>query len=168
MTFPISVKYNRPLKATITPDNEQQVLQYIEKSILEDKADNVAIQSLYVTYKGSTSSWNWALFKGIDNGTFRLFYKNNCWFLNYQINMRKLFIYTLIMSAIMGAYALLYGGPWWVGIAAFCWLCGGNWLINIVRHGGVASDIAFGIDELFGDQLPPESEEDKERLKSWF
>lgn len=168
MTFPFSVRFNRQLKTVVTPDNEQQILQYIKKSILEDNANNVVVEELLVTYKGSTSPWRGSLFGGVDNGIFNLLCKNNSWFLTYQINMRKLFIYTSIMSAIMGVFALTTGGPWWIGLAAFSWLCGANWLTNIIRHGGVASEIAFGIDELFGDQLPPESEEYKERLKSWF
>jgi len=51
MDFPVSVKFNKPLKILITPDNQQQILQYIEKSILKDKANNVVVEDLRVTYK---------------------------------------------------------------------------------------------------------------------
>lgn len=146
MTFPFSVRFNRSLKTIITSDNEKKILQYIEKSILEDKADNVVVEDMSVNYKGSTSNWRSSLFGSVDNGIFCLVYKNNSWFLNYQINMRRLFIGTSIMSIIMGVFALANNGPWWIGIAAFLWLCGANWVTNFIRHGTVATDIAIGID----------------------
>jgi hypothetical protein len=169
MTFPVSVAFNKSLKTTITSDNKEQILQYIKKSILEDKADNVIIQDTCVSYKGSTSNWRGALFGSVDNGIFNLLYKDNGWFLNYQINMRKLFIGTAILSSIMGVFALVSGGPWWVGIAAFMWLCGANWVINLIRHETVAATIALGIDELIcGKTERLEQEKIPGKLKSWF
>jgi hypothetical protein len=105
----------------------------------------------------------------VDNGVFNLLYKSNSWYLNYQINMRRLFIGTAILSTIMGIFAEVKGKLWWVGIAAFPWLCGANWITNFIRHGGVAANIAEGIDELIaGKELLPEKDENNERLKSWF
>lgn len=172
MTFPFSARFDRPLKTMITPDNKEQILQYIKKRILEDKADNVIVEDMTVCYKGSTSNLRGSLFGSVDNGIFYLVFKNNCWFLDYQINMRELFIVTSIISTIMEVFALATGGPWWIGIAAFLWLCGANWVLSLIRHGGVANDISAGIDELiFGKtELHELPEEDKMtgKLKSWF
>jgi len=169
MIFPFSVCFNRLLKTTITPDNKGQVLQYIGKSILRDKADKVVVEDMFVSYQGSTSYWRGSLFGSVDNGAFYLTYKSNSWFLIYQINMRKLFIGTSILSIAMGIFALVSGGPWWIGIAAFLWLCGANWITNLIRHGTVATDIAVGIDELMlGKTKLPEQDKMTGELKSWF
>jgi hypothetical protein len=170
MIFPFSVNFNNRLKAIITADNQQKILQYIMKRILDNKANNVVIEGMRVTYKGSTSNWRGTLFRSVDDGIFNLIYKDNSWWLIYQINMRKLFIETAILSSIMGVFSLASGGPWWVGIAAFLWLCGVNWIINILRHAAVAADIAVGIDELIYGKKAELPEQDKMtgELKSWF
>lgn len=72
----------------------------------------------------------------------------------------------------MEVFMLVNGGPWWVGIAAFLWLCGANWILNLVRHGGVADDIAARIDRLIcgkteSTELPGEDKMTG-KLKSWF
>ena len=170
MTFPFSVSFNRKLEAAITSDNQHKILLYIKKSILEDKANNIVVEDLVVKYRGSTSNWRGSLFGSVDNGIFYLVYKNNSWFLNYKINMRKLFVGASILSTIMGVFALVNGGPWWIGIMAFLWLCGANWIINLIRHGAVATDIATGIDELVcaKTELLPEQDKMTGELKSWF
>lgn len=152
MVFPFSLRFNKRLKISITQDNEQQILQYIMNCILDDKADYVLIDNKQVTYKGSTSNWRGSLFGSVDDGVFNLIDRDSYWQLNYQINMRNLFIITAILSIAMGLFALANGGPWWIAIAAFLWLCGMNWVINLIRHDAVANTIADGIDELIGDQ----------------
>ena len=175
MIFPFSVSFNESLKTTITPENKEQVLQYIRESILEDKADNVIVDDMQVKYKGSTSMWRGSLFRGVDNGTFNLVVEGNNWVLKYRINMRQLFVATSIMSTVMGVFAIATDGPWWIGIAAFLWLCGANWITNLIRHGSVAVEIATGIDDLIYYKEHPikndedkEDDEDKGKLKSWF
>jgi hypothetical protein len=169
MAFPITVEFNKKLKAVVTADNQLQILEQIKLSISEDKADNIIIEETQVRYKGSTSNWRGSLFGSVDNGTFTLVTKNDEWWLNYKINMQKQFIITAIMSVAMGAYMFIGAGIRWVGFAAFAWLCGGNWIINVVRHDGVADTIAFKIDELiFGKIVKPEIEKIPGKLKSWF
>lgn len=169
MIFPFSVHFSRRLKATITADNQEEILQYITKSISESKANNVVTQEMWVKYKGSTSYSRGALFGSVDDGIFNLIYKDNSWWLNYQINMRKLFIGTATLSIIMGTFALVNRGPWWIGIASFLWLCGANWITILIRHGIVATNISAGINELIcGKEPEPENTETDERLKSWF
>lgn len=179
MTFPFSIIFNESLKTIITPDNKEQVLQYIKKSILEDKADDVSICDMEVNYKGSTSNWRGSLFGSVDKGNFNLCNKDNVWFLKYEINMRQLFISTSIMSIAISVFEIVTGGLWWFGFVAFIWLCGGNWIINFARHASVASEIATGIDDLIyykehpienneNKEVSIENDEDKEKLKSWY
>ncbi|MEO6977748.1 MAG: hypothetical protein ABI113_05185 [Mucilaginibacter sp.] len=169
MAFPISVSYTKRLKATITSDNQQQILNFIGESILKDKADNVVLEEKYVKYRGSTSAWRGSLFGSVDNGVFTLIYKSDGWWLNYQIKMRKLFVGAAILSGIMGVFAWANNGPWWVGIAAFLWFCGANWIINLIRHESVATTMAVEIDELIcGKTELPEQDKMTGELKSWF
>ena len=150
MAFPITVTFNDRLKTVVTADNKQLILLYIANYIREKKADNINIENDSVTYEGSTASSNWGKFNGVDNGIFTLLFKNDKWYIEYQINMRKLFIYTPIMVCGLGIFFALGGGPWWWPVLfGFLWLCGGNWLINWVRHGALATDLAEAIDEQF-------------------
>ena len=169
MIFPVSVRFNSSLKTIVTSQNKERILQYIQESILRDKADNVIAEDMAVKYKGSTSKRRGSLFGSVDNGIFTLVYKNNTWFFTYQINMRGLFITTLIMSAIMEIFALINDGPWWIGVVAFLWLCGANWIIISLRHGSMFGDISAGIDELIcGKTGLPEEDKMTGKLKSWF
>lgn len=45
----------------------------------------------------------------------------------------------------------IFSQIWWVGLVAFAWLCGMNWVISILRHSGLLADIATDIDEVFFD-----------------
>lgn len=165
MNFPVSVVFNRKLNIVVDPGNSGQILHYIENAADKRKADNLVIEDISVVYKGSTSIWRGSLFQIIDKGIFTLIYKDNRWYLRYQIDMRKLFIYTGLMSVVVGIGA----GSWWVGIGAFLWLCGVNWVITCIRHGSLATELAEEINELIGGQRPPPEEQEKdESLKSWF
>ena len=167
MSFPFSVEFNRSLKAEITHDNQQKILQYISQIILRGKADNIVVEDLSVTYSGSTANGRQSLFASIDNGTFGLTYKNGRLWLNYRINVRKLFIRTAILSSTMGAVTLVSGGPWLA--LGFLLLCSFNWIIDVIRHEIVATDIATGIDKLIcGKEAPVENKEEDDKLKSWF
>jgi len=169
MAFPFSVQFNKKLKAPITVDNKQRVLEFIMNSILERDAKNVFQEDMQVSYKGSTSPWRGALFKGVDNGKFILLYKDNCWWLNYRINMRELFIVTGLISIFAGGFMLVNDGPWWIGIVRFLWLCGANWVTNVLRHGSLNTDIGLGIDNLIcGKEELPEDDKMTGKLKSWF
>jgi hypothetical protein len=170
MTFPFSLRLKERLKANVTTDNQQQILQYIIQSIRDKKAKNTFSEDLTVTYKGSTSSGRGSLLGSVDDGIFNLTYKDNSWWLIYQINLRGIFIGTGILAGIMESFVLLAGGPWWIGFIQFLWLCGGNWIIVVIRHESLLTQIAGGINEMVcGKESTVEKYEEKdERLKSWF
>jgi hypothetical protein len=169
MNFPVSVIFNRKLDIVVNSDNSDQILQYIKDAADKRKADNLVIEDMSVIYKGSTSYSRTSLFQIIDKGTFSVVYKDDSWSLRYQIDMRKLFIHTGLMSVAFGIFATIGTGAWWVGICAFLWLCGGNWIIACLRHGSFATELAEEINELIGGKKPAlEPEEKDESLKSWF
>lgn len=170
MIFPVTININKRLRATITPGNQRQILQYIVKSVLDEKADNVVAEDMHITCRGSTIKATGALFKGIDYGIFSLIYKDGSWWLNYRFNMRGLFVSTLIISSIAGVLFVVNGGPWWIGGIAFLWLGGVNWAITSIRHRSLAIGIVLGIDEMiFGkpEELPEQDKMTGE-LKSWY
>jgi hypothetical protein len=166
---PFSISYKRRLKAAITTDNQQSVLQYIVKSISDEKADNIFINDMRITYKGSTSGRG-SLYSSVDDGIFDLIFKDNMWWLIYTINMRKLFITTGIMAGFFESFSLANGGPWWIGLVAFAWLCGGNWVFSLLRHGSAATELSAGINELIDGKIEQPEIPDKMTgpLKSWF
>jgi len=169
MTFPVSVIFSRKLNIVVNSDNSDQILQYIKGAADKRKADKLAIEDRSVIYKGSTSYSRSSLFQIIDRGIFTLIYKDDSWNLRYQIDMQKLFIHTGLMSVAFGIFATIGAGTWWIGIGAFIWLCGGNWVIACLRHGMLATEMAIEVDELIGGKKPIlETEEKDESLKSWF
>ncbi|RFZ91040.1 hypothetical protein D0C36_19040 [Mucilaginibacter conchicola] len=87
--------------------------------------------------------------------------------LEYELNMRKLFIQTGLISLIFGVIATIGANAWWIFLAAFIWLCGGSWVIDNIRHGLLVSELAEGIDILMGWEAPKPKEKDGS-LKSWF
>ena len=164
MPFPFSIRYNKRLKAIITPDNQQEALLYIQKRIEEDKADNIVIENNQISYKGSTSNRR-GLFGSVDDGVFNFKRKGNLSILCYRINMKRVFTIILILCTL-SELTCIGSGDWWFGIIAFLWLGGINWIIAVTQHEAVAASIAIGIDDLF--HVNPPKEEDKEKLKSWF
>ncbi|WP_345954713.1 hypothetical protein [Mucilaginibacter sp. PAMB04168] len=99
MSFPFSISYNKHLKAVITAGNQQQLMQYIQKRILEDKADNIVIGYHSVSYKGSTSNRRGSLYRSVDSGLFTLMNNDGTWYLNYEI-------YTKAYSKVLQSYPL--------------------------------------------------------------
>ena len=134
MVFPFSASFERSIKTMITSDNKDEILWYINKTILEDKADNVVVAHMTVSYEGSTGGRG-SMFNGVNNGVVSLACKGDKWYVEYKINLRRLFTVMLIMSATMESFALFVQDARWVGIVAFLCLWGFSWVLEIRRHG---------------------------------
>ncbi|WP_121244920.1 hypothetical protein [Mucilaginibacter phyllosphaerae] len=145
MTFPISVVFKRKLNIIIDHQNAALILNYIKEEIVNRKANNIIINEGGVFAKGSTSYWRTSLFQIADKASFTLEYSSKSWFLHYQLDMPKLFIYTGLLSLFFGLFGAIEDGMWWIGFAAFAWLCGFNWIIAYIRHGSLATDLAEAI-----------------------
>ncbi|WP_342648246.1 hypothetical protein [Mucilaginibacter sp. CSA2-8R] len=152
----------------MTPDNEQQILEFIYQKILERDADNIVIKGHQVKYKGSTSSWRQAIFNGVDNGEFKLVCRNKGWLLSYKVYTKTIFYVALTLSVGAGVVLGLGEGEWWVGLLVFSFAYGFNRAINWVRHDILVEDVAWGIDTVFCVGQRKIKKEDSEKLKSWF
>jgi len=167
MPFPVTVKFKRKLKAIIIAENIGDTLSYVQKEIESKKADKVTCDESSVNYKGSTSNLRGSLFGGM-NGTFTIINDDIQSHLVYEIRMYQLFITTSIMAVAAGILTRIV----WVGVGAFAWLCGMNWLVSLARHGSLASELAAGIDQIHG--IPIVDLDDKnehirnEKLKNWM
>jgi hypothetical protein len=140
MPFPFSIRYNKPLRAIITPDNQRQVLEYIQKRILQDKADNVVIRENLVTYKGSTSSSRINLMSSVDLGTFTLVSEYGKSKLLYEVSTYRSLVILFVMCVVMG----IISQNWLFGLIGFFWLSGMGWLVNLAQHEDLAARIAIG------------------------
>jgi hypothetical protein len=162
MPFPISIRFKKRLKVTITSENQPKALRYIQKTIQDKAAGNIVIENNQVSYKGSTQSGRRSLFGEI-RGTFTLINgKDGRSYLIYEFKMYHLFIVTPIMAVAFG----LLSHHWWLGIIAFLWLCGMNWIIYLIRNEALANELATGIDSLHG--ILRGEDVDPEGLKHWM
>jgi hypothetical protein len=174
MPFPFSIQYKRPLRAVITPDNQLQVLQYIEKRILEKLADNVVIEANEVSYKGTTGPVRQSLFGSVDKGTFTFVDKGGRSFLRYEVRMHHVSTVSTIIGVVFLIIVLVAGNlsqTWLLSIVGFLWLSCGNGLISWFRHEDLLFRIAIGVDETLGFKDKEEHTEQKEgseKLKSWL
>jgi hypothetical protein len=48
----------------------------------------------------------------------------------------------------------------------FLWLCGANWVTNLIRHGSVAVEIAAGIDEMIRNQNQVTNNDNEELVEA--
>ncbi|WP_342644620.1 hypothetical protein [Mucilaginibacter sp. CSA2-8R] len=166
MPFPFSMHFSKPLKAVITPENRQMVLNYIKQSITDKKADNVVINLDHVKYKGSTSNSRTSLFGTVDCGVFSVILENGRWYVSYQIFIKKLFLFASAFCTL-GAFITNI----WFGVIGFLWLFGLNCLVALFQDMSSAGTLMLGIDELICGKEPEVYEvkdEDSEKLKSWF
>ncbi len=169
MGFLQSVKFIKSTKAKITPLNQQVILDYICKKLIERKADGVTLADGQIKYRGSTSGWNRAIFSDVDCGKFNLIKKEGKWVIVYIINLKKsLIIVSLIISLVAGIVMQLGVGKWWVGLLFFLWVYGLNLVITVMRHDVLGEDLVQGIDRLFTDEMIATQGQDAEKLKNWF
>lgn len=171
MSFPFSIRYDKPINAIITADNQQEVLEYIRARILEKKANNIIIKGNQVSYKGSTGGRQ-SLFITVDNGVFTLISIDNNWHLIYEINRKSLFFYSIAIGVITSIMGQIMSGIWWIGFIYFTFGYGLNWLIGSAMNENLLTGITKGIDQLFRTTPVSREEdtpkEDNDKLKSWF
>ncbi len=169
MGFLQSIKFIKSTKAKITPLNQQVILDYICRKLIERKADGVTLADGQIKYQGSTSGWNRAIFRDVDSGMFNLIQKEDKWVIVYVINLKKsLLIVSSIISLVAGIVMQLGLGKWWVGLLFFLWVYGLNFVITVMRHDVLAEDLLQEIDRLFAEEVLVTQSEDAEKLKSWF
>ncbi|WP_460692968.1 hypothetical protein [Mucilaginibacter puniceus] len=125
-------------------------MERIQKTLYEKSADNIIIDGWKVSYKGSTSSSRHSLFGGI-TGTFTFSKEDSL--LIYKYFCVELFVFSSSVGVIAGLFGGLSTGDWWIGLIAFCWLGGINWIVNFIRHNGLVDQIVDEINKLFTDEI---------------
>ncbi|MCJ8210336.1 hypothetical protein MUY27_11510 [Mucilaginibacter sp. RS28] len=176
MPFPFSVSYTKRLKAVITDDNLQQVLDYIQKTIVENKGDNVLIQDNTVSYGGTTGAVRGSLFGMVDGGMFSLVTIDRGTTLYYKVVMRRNSILSIILATIFAMGTLCTTGfsqSWLFSLVAFIFISCGNAMISWFMHEDFGFQIVSNIDRLIGfkdevSNIDKKHDSDSEKLKSWF
>jgi len=138
MSFPFTVTYSSRLTISVTDANKTHVLGCIHDMLLKKSAKAVTVGSYEVGFKGSTSPWRGSLMGSVDKGIFTLIEKGGITILTYKFYFIQLFIVTPIMGLAFG----LFSRSIWIGVGAFLWLGGMNWVIAIVRHHALLQEIS--------------------------
>ncbi len=138
--FPFTINYSRRLPNRLSDNEVTGALDEIKKILEEKTAEDVDIKENELTFSVSFFGhrWNWNIMVPIDKGQITLTPENENTVLSYKIFMYRIFIITAIMSIFIG----LVSGTIGVGVFCFSWLCGGNWVIGVLRHRGLIGDIA--------------------------
>lgn len=146
--FPFAINYTRRLTNKLSDVEVNAAFDKIGKMLEDKTAEDVVIGPTGLTFNSSFfgQRWNWNIMASIDRGKITLTSNNEGTILSYKIFMYRLFIVTAIMSTFIG----LVSGSIGVGLFCFTWLCGGNWVIGVLRHRGLMGDIA---DKLTDNQL---------------
>jgi hypothetical protein len=138
MSFPFTVTYSSRLSISMTDANKTLVLACIQDMLLKKSAKTVTVGTYEVGFKGSTSPWRGSLMGSVDKGIFTLIEKDGISILTYKFYFIQLFIVTPLMGLCFG----LFSKSVWIGVGAFLWLGGMNWVIAIVRHHSLFQEIS--------------------------
>lgn len=129
MPFPFTIRYTTTLTGPIAI-SQQISLEVIINTLKDMKAGYITSTQSSVGYKGSSSGWNWNLFRGVDGGKFTLIEADGKLMLTYEIYFYRLFL----LAALGGLWISITSGLWWFGFIAFSWLGGVNWVASWLRH----------------------------------
>ncbi len=146
MAFPFSIKYSAQLK-NYASDRNKETLEFIEDFITQKTGDDIVIEGNKLTFKSKLfkwGRWNTNILVTIEKGVFTIIDKGDRTILTYEFYMYHLFIAVTFFSAFIATVSQQI----WDGILSFIWLGGLNWLIAIVRHKMMLSEIAKKIDNL--------------------
>ncbi len=149
MAFPFSIKYSARLSDNFASDRNRnrEALEFIEDFVTKKTGDDIVIAGDKLTFKSKFfkwGRWNTNILVPIEKGVFIFVDNGDKTILTYEFYMYHLFIAVTIMSAFMATVSQQL----WFGIICFLWLGGMNWLIAIIRHKMMLTEIAKEIDNL--------------------
>lgn len=132
--FPIEIRLRKRLylkDAALEQDNE--ILEFFKQEFINRKADNVRIVNNEVIFKNKLFKFvnNWNIMVPVDKGILAIRkYRRSEIEIEYLFSLKV----TLIIGGIFGIIFGLFSRMWFVGLGAFLWLGGMNWLIALIRH----------------------------------
>jgi len=156
MASPFTTKYSKTFDRKLTRDEKVEAFFYIDGFIRNKEAKNVRVVENCLSYKGSTSAFNWNIFVTVDKGEFKIKENDGKSIIEYEIFMYQLFIFVSIAAIIFYVISMNY----WLPIMCFGWLGGMNYILSLARHSSMFDEIKDGIDVLLKTGDAPSIEND--------
>ena len=142
MIFPFKIKFSTQIIGTISPENSQLIVNFIKDYIVKRKGQDIKIEKDHLTFKTNLFKMSsFDILSPVEKGIFYIKVKEQNLSLVYEIFMFRLFIISIIMSIIFGILTTDIR----IGIFAFLWLGGMNWITAILRNRIMLNKIAKGI-----------------------
>lgn len=150
MAFPFTIKYTTKLEGNISEGDYPGIFSLISDILINKPAKNIIIEGNQLRFKPGNYAWNWNIMVSIEKGIFTLTKQEQGDIITYEFFMYHLLITTFAMGIFFGCIS----GKLWVGIGAFLWLGGMNWIIGIIRHKGMFDDITEEINNFIAQKNP--------------
>jgi hypothetical protein len=139
--FPLDIKLKTKIQISNLASNHRSeiILDFFANEFKERKADNLLIEENVLRFRNKffklINSWN--IMVPVDKGELRIQEEMNTIVFHYQFSLRR----TLLLGAIAGIFFYLFSEEWLSGLYAFLWLGGMNWLIAVMRHYFMFTDL---------------------------
>ena len=150
MIFPFTYTLSKKLRGEILKYSSKEILNHVSKIFKESDADHVKMidNSVIVTNNvfnflqikrgGNTNRWG-----GISQANFKIAEYGNIRKAFYTINLTRI----LVAGVVLGIIGLFLG-DYWIGLFAFFFFGGLNWLIKIIQHKSIFHDILRDIETI--------------------
>jgi hypothetical protein len=144
--FPFTVRYTQRFEKKISISDTAEIIAYIKDFLSQKTVDEVEVEGNTVTYSSWKYKFRWAhdILTPVNKGIFQLGFKDNGCQLTYQFFMQKLFLVSFAVSILAGVSVLSFlVSAIFFGITAIT-----GWLIAIIRHRLMLSEVVFDIEVL--------------------
>lgn len=139
--FPLEIKLKtRLFYIDLESDNYLEILEFYKNEFIKRKADNVRIENNQVRFNNKFFKFinNWNIMVPVDKGILTIGKDlRNELVIEYLFSLKV----TLILGGIAGVLFFLFSKMWVVGVGAFLWLGVMNWLIAVIRHSLMFSNL---------------------------
>ncbi len=143
--FPFTIKYSEKLNNNFNIDKNKEVLEYLQDFMTKKKAEDIVIENNKLTFISKYfKSGRYDILSTIEKGLFVIENNQGETKITYEFYMYRLFLIVTIMSL----FIFLFNDDTSFAILCFSWLGGMNWLITIIRHKMMLTEITRGIDTL--------------------
>ena len=149
MIFPFTLTLRKKLTGEIDNYTSKEIVIHVSHLFKESSANYVEITDNHViaenklfTFKirrgGNTNRWG-----GISKAKFEITEYGNIRKAFYTINLTRVLVVGLVLG-IVGFFL----GDYWIGLFAFLFFGGLNWLVKIIQHISIFHDIINNIETI--------------------
>jgi hypothetical protein len=144
--FPFTVRYSRRFKKKVSVSQTEEIIAYIKDFLSKKTVDEVVVGGNTVTYKSWHYKFRWAhdILVPVNKGIFQLEFKEEGCRLTYQFYLQKWFLVSLAISLLAGVPVQSF----LIAVIFFGAILITGWLIAIIRHRLMLSEIVFDIEVL--------------------